>query len=383
METISNKYLDKGDIFIPYRDDSYIFIFSTSSLEEGQLKARLISLKIQEELFSLEEEELRRIEIAHSVRVLNTRTMKGGSLSEAIEQMNAEVELESPAMSIEESLATRLPPLVTEISAKNYRSENKFSKQITPLPSLNLMYMPIWDAEQEALASYLCLPSANDPDGNLLQQYRENCANQNLHGKAAYDLSILADVALELSLITENKKSVFIICPVQHDTLHRFDTYAVYKEALLKIPAMQRKHLILMIMNDDENTPLKDKFWFTTALQGLVNKLYIDVSLRNDVNLALISASGFEAVGTTLDLPIESEQNILNFIKAFGARAKVFKIPKAFVLNVCSISITTTSLCSGFDYVGGSAIHANVVHPDTVYKFRHEDLLKGLRAKHS
>ena len=225
VETISTKYLDKGDIFIPYRDNSYIFIFSTSSLEEGQLKARLISLKIQEELFSLEEEELRRIEISHSVRVLNTKMMKGGSLSEAIEHMNTEVELVSPSMSIEESLATRLPPLVTEISAKNYRSDNKFSKQITPLPSLNLMYMPIWDAEQESLASYLCLPSGKDQDGNLLQEYRENCANQNLHSKAAYDLSILAGVALELDQIAANKKSVFIICPVQHETLHRFDTY--------------------------------------------------------------------------------------------------------------------------------------------------------------
>ncbi len=86
---------------------------------------------------------------------------------------------------------------------------------------------------------------------------------------------------------------------------------------------------------------------------------------------------GLDGVGICIDTDA-SEQQVLSILNNFSATAKSHKIAHTFVLGVSSLSLTTSSVCAGFDYLGGSAIHESVHNPDTIHKFRHEDIVSNL-----
>jgi hypothetical protein len=88
-----------------------------------------------------------------------------------------------------------------------------------------------------------------------------------------------------------------------------------------------------------------------------------------------------DAAGVRLDSTAASEQEMIAVLNGFSAKAKSVKVPKTFVLGISSLSLTTSAVCAGFDFLGGTSIHEGVARPDTVHRYRYQDLLTGLLAK--
>ncbi len=61
-----------------------------------------------------------------------------------------------------------------------------------------------------------------------------------------------------------------------------------------------------------------------------------------------------------------------------STKAKALNISKTFVLGISSLSLTTSSVCAGFDLLGGPAIQEKVDEPHAVQRFLYEDLLSAL-----
>ncbi|HEY0900976.1 MAG TPA: hypothetical protein VGD95_02520, partial [Micavibrio sp.] len=107
---------------------------------------------------------------------------------------------------------------------------------------------------------------------------------------------------------------------------------------------------------------------------------FAEVPLKQGVNYQAMKAVGFDAVGVALDSTVK-EQQALSVLGGFSNAAKSHKIPLTFVMGVSTLSMTTSSVCAGFDYIGGPAIHDVVPHPDAIHKCRHEDIVTSLIKK--
>jgi hypothetical protein len=107
---------------------------------------------------------------------------------------------------------------------------------------------------------------------------------------------------------------------------------------------------------------------------------FAEVPLKQGIHYQTLKSIGIDGIGICLEKE-NPEQQIMGILNSFSSAAKSYKISHTFVLGVSSLSLTTSSVCAGFDYVGGTAIHDAVEHPDTIHKFRHENIVSALLEK--
>ncbi len=382
-ENVIDQHMDKGDIFIRYNDDTYIIIFSFASLEETTQKAALIAEEINKRLFALDEEELRSIKIRQAVSEISTETlMKAGMLGDMFGAMDNELgDLEFGFQGEEKEDEGELLDAVktTEVGTEYKNTKNLLDKKDdTELPELSYNYVPLWDTKKGALTTYLCLSTALSSEKNPFDSHQDIYANRSLSGQLDLDKSILKIVAEELKNMENDGRQFFVVCPVQHSVVYNMESYEEYKKLLSEIPEEHRKFLFLLVMDMDDTQLLKDAYWFAKPLRVLCPHVFAEIPLRRDINFSYLHNSGVDVAGVRLNKKSMTEQEILNLLNNFSAKAKTLKIPQIFVLNVASLSITTTAVCAGFDFLGGRAIHDIVKKPDNVHRYHHADLIKGL-----
>lgn len=377
-EEVMSKHLDKNDLFIRFHDESYIIIFANSSLEEGQRTAAVIAEEIRQRLFSLDEEELRKIEIRQAISEIKVSDLADQGFMDfmdfAFEGPDPYQQGTLPDEEKQEIKLSEIPKI--EIGAADYKKKPKEYKSAQPI-DLNCAYLPLWDVQRNALTTYLCLARGASKDKNLLNAHENIYRGQSADSKVALDRKILDVVRLELAQMEKDNRKLLIACPVKYKTLHEFESYEAYKEQLALIPLQQRQFLILLVQLDD-NMPTKEVYWFATPLRQFCRHIFAEVPLRRDINFNYLRNSGVDVTGIRLDDSLNSEQEIMNLLSGFSSKAKSLKIPKTFILGVSTLSLTTSSVCAGFDFLGGSAIHDEVPRPDSVHRYRHEDLLTAL-----
>lgn len=385
-EEVIDKYMDKGDIFIRYQDDTYIIIFARASLEEGQLKAAMIADEIRRRLFELDEEELRSIEIREAIGEIRTDFLVDkqfpdflDALAIDLEDIAVQKEQEAEQKAEQEKNFSLSELAGVDIEASDYRPKTSKPKKEAVLPAgLKFSYLPLWDVRRNALTTYLCLARGSANNSNLFDAYKALYKGQSGENKEALDLNILKTVKTELASMEKDGRKLLIACPVQHETLHSFESYERYKQIIQRIPPAQRQYLVFYVMNMNDNLPPKNAYWFAAPLRQFCRHVFAEIPLRRDINFNYLRSTGVDVAGVRLDGIMGSEQETINLMMAFCTKAKTLKIPMTFVLGVTSLSLTTSAVCATFDFVGGPAVHDEVERPDTVHRYRYEDLISGL-----
>ena len=133
--------MEQGDILIRYKDDSYIIIFANASLEQGQLKAAMISEGIRQRLFRLNEEELRNIEIREALRQISVDFMIGCGFPDFIDALAVEFESTSESGTVPEEKHDGVELIAiqaVEVETTNYRSTSSPKKKLTCLRIQNV-----------------------------------------------------------------------------------------------------------------------------------------------------------------------------------------------------------------------------------------------------
>lgn len=380
-EDVIDKYLEKGDIFVRYKDDTYIVIFCHASPEESRLKSSLIAEEIRRRLFELEEKELRDLEIRQAVKEVRT-----GMLQEAdflddmlgmveLEFQNSEQEIKSrPVKDPEPEIET------VEVQADDYKPPYK-SKTVHPseVQDFQCGYLPLWETNRNALTTYLSLPQTLPGEEDLFKQYQALYAGKSYEIRAEYDKIILQKLMAELQNMEKAGRKFFMVCPVQHNTVYRMQTYEPYKSMLARIPEIHRKFLFLLVMDIAGDSPPENAYWFAKSLRTLVPGIFVELPMQKKINFSYLANAGVNVAGIRLEKEKMPEQDAIKELNTFGIKAKAAKMPKTFVLQVSTLSLTTSAVCAGFDYLGGSAIHAPVNKPDSVYRYQHADLIKNLK----
>lgn len=379
-EDVIDKHMGKGDIFIRYKDDSYVVIFAYAKPEESRLKAAAIAKEIQEQLFALDEEELRDIEIRQAVSEISSDMfMEAGFLedmSDAMDSMFDDFEEEEP-FDPEKQILEALDDMETiEIDTTYSRAQT----QETPpsfgqkIPEIKVAYLPLWDTKKGALTTYLCMARNEAYADNLFEGHKQLYTDRSQKNKTKIDIAVLEAVGAELKSMADDGRKFFIVCPANHETLYHMESFELYKQALSKLPTEYRQLLLIFVMNVNETSPPKNAYWFAKPLRTLCPHVFADIPLRRDINFNYLHNSGVDVAGVRLAKGDMPEPDLIPILNSLSNKAKALKIKKTFVFDVASLSITTSAVCAGFDFLGGAAIHGPVDKPDSIHRYHHADL---------
>ncbi len=375
------EHTSPGDLSIRYKDDTYVIVFSRATLEEGRLKAALIAEDIQKKLFELNDEDLKDIEIRKAIREIRTDFLQQQSFPDFLDTIvDDDIPTSLPGQQDGEDMhgpGIGIEPV--EVSPESHRYAASPANTVAPLPeNIAFCYMPLWDVPRNALTTYLCTGYPVNSGDNLAEAHKNFYRKLSPEQKSNMDMQTLQHVMAELETLEKDGRQLLIACPVHYETVYRFENYEFYKNILEKIPASQKQYLVFVIINTGERLPPKNAYWFAAPLRAYGRHVFAEVPLRRDVNFNYLRNTGVDVVGVRLDDSAMSEHEIINILNGFAAKAKALKIPKTFAFEIPSLSLTTSAVCAGFDFLGGAAIHDAVGKPDTIHKYRHEDLLSAL-----
>lgn len=335
VEEVMSEILGKGDLYIRYRDDSYIIVFGRTSLRQGGEIAGKIAEEIRQRLFqsgvALQSIDIQR----HTVE---TKPGDIGALSE--ENIFRELERFQGARPAE-------PP-----------------PPPAPAARIRCVYQPLWDVEKGALTTYLC-------------EAEENAAEMPGFRR---DMRILETVLEELQAMAVDGRKLLIICPVRHETLYRQENFEQYRTLCESISPEQRALLVFMITDMRRDLMKMNGCWFLQALRGLGKYVFIDLPFHAHADFAALRQYRFDAAGFRLTAAADGGKTPFEMVHSCAAKAEALGIPRSFVLDVGTLSIATAAACNGVDFMGGEAVHGAVAAPDSIYRYRHENLFTGLTA---
>jgi hypothetical protein len=143
-EEIIIKHIDKTDLFLGYKDDVYVVIFTQASTEEAKEKMALITDEIRRRLFTLDEEELKRIEIKKSVKQIKTKSFLEGAFPEIIDTgFSDDMLFKQKGQKISELYSEKM-----DVSAESYKAESSINAQgLSAIYNLNYIYIPLWEVK--------------------------------------------------------------------------------------------------------------------------------------------------------------------------------------------------------------------------------------------
>lgn len=370
-EEVIGQYTGPGDIFIRYKDDTYILIFARSTPEESRLKGTLIAQEIRRRLFEMDEADLRDLEIRQTVGEIRTDKLMDLSFPDMMDAMDSLFDDRERRSGDSEK---QLPPAIktVEVEATHCKPQATLQSGYTACPEC--AWLPLWDTRQGALTAYLCLAQGS------FDAHKKLYEGKSAAEKAALDMAMIRNAAAELKRMEDHGRKFYLICPVQHETVYSFESYEPCKALLSRIPQERRAFLMILVMNMEDGLPSTQACWFAKPLRSLCPQILAEIPLRRDINFHYLHNSGVNVAGVRLNAENSMpEQDVIALLNGFSIKAKSLKIPRTFVLGVNSLSLTTSAVCAGFDYLGGPAIHEAIDRPDAVHRYRYENLLTGLR----
>jgi hypothetical protein len=389
VEQAIQKFTSKGDMHFRYKEDIYVVVFPAVEPEIGKARALLISEDIRQQLFDHNDQELQDIASDQIVEIDAYLRARDASQNPDIVQSSSYNLLKpKPKPEQQPNIGATIEvdpnskkPVVAGKAGIPKAPKVPDTNQITDPEAINYTYVPLWNVKFNALTSYICLAQqhstmSDDPFDSHEAVYFG--ASPSI--KCNLDLRVLRTVANQLMDLNAHGKKLQIVCPVHYDTLVKRSSHDQYILGCQKIPDDHKRQLIFLVIGIPEQIHASNMGKFFGALKSHCNAIHAQVSLRSQIDFNIFSNSHFSAVGVRLKRAKGSEKQLIKTLTTFGEIAKKGMIRQVFALDVPSLSITTSIVCSGFDFLGGPAIHASVDIPDNIYRFAYEDLFKDLLA---
>jgi hypothetical protein len=384
-------YLLPTDIFIRYKDETYMIIFSEAGPEESQIKMRLIAEEIKRRLFAHEEKELRNIDVEESVAVIKSRDLREkSSLSERLEHIYVDVDnnkkdhlklMERKAVAVKKKRSVGPPVSIAptfEIDPYDNGVEKEKAVAEIVEKKINVKYVPLWDVRKNGLTTYLCLAQSDHEGMDAFDSHEALFRGLSDQDAITRDMEVLDLAYKELQTAKPDTRKLTIMCPVHYGTLARADSRREYILKCQQIPKEYKESLIFLLLNLPDDLPPNTIKMFSLPLKSHCNELFAQVDMDPLLNFSILRECGFDALGVRLKNSGGGERQIISDLETFSENAKKALIKKIFALDVKSFSLTTSAIGADIDYLGGSIIHDVVDRPDSVHRFMHQDLFSEL-----
>ncbi len=378
VEEAISKYMMPNDIFIRYKDDSYVIVFAEAGIEEALIKARLIAEEIRRRLFEHEEQELKNINVEESVTTFTSKDFnKGKSLTKTLDKgfknnKNKPLKKNQPE-------SDYIPtPMEVDPYESNNKKEISNQENESRYEPVYFSYVPYWDVKKNLLTTYLCVSSFNEHSEEPFDEHENVFMGTAPSEKTRLDLLMLDNVINELNMMAKDGRKLYIACPVHYETLTRSYSFQKYILKCQEIPKEHKCYLTFVVLGLTTETYSENIPKFSKTLRKHCHAMHAQIPLDNNYKFSLFRENHFDAVGVRIKSIKSSEKDLLKRLNVFTSLAKKSLIKNTFILDVSSLSVTTSAVCDGYDFLSGSLIHENVQTPDSIYKFKHENLFSDI-----
>ena len=344
---VINEHIGDGDIFVRMKDDTYLVIFSDSTLSQGNAKSSAIAEEIRKRLFASTIDSIRLISVKKSVVETRTKDFSAMPFSRALDFLASRREVSRSA----------------DATAALPAPEYPLIKTTPALPEISIRYIPLWDHKNNAITSYFCCPET------------QTVIAKDLAG----DMALLQKAQEETARMAGDGRKFFVLCPVSHETLYKQSSFEAYKNKCAGMTEAQRRMLIIVLTDLRDEWKKANGFWFAPELKKHCQYLFLESSLGSSFDFTGLARMGFDAVGASVDNTGTSEQETMQKLVALRSKCHAAGIQKTFAMELSTLSMTMFAVCNGFDYLGGTAIHDPVSFPDGIHRYRYQDPRKHLK----
>lgn len=354
-EDTIKKYISRGDMYIRYRDESYMLVFTTATPKESELKTSLIAEEIKRRLF--EEEGIEDIEVvSQTTQISNYKVSPGLSMMEA---MDIAFEENYERSNRKVSPVRAKPSLkVIEIEAFSEEKRNAvldLGVRIEETPFRAVHYIPVWDQARGRLIAHLCLAKGYDYLASPFDAHRAYYTGMTAAEKANMDLAVLARIISWMKGNPEKQARFGIICPVRYETLVGVEGKERYRTLCQKIDERMKQFLLFMVLDMPPSIPWLSLSQVVSPLKTYGRVLCGQVPNAN-ADFESLRLAGFDNIGI-----IHSDKKV--DIEAFVAKAKKHMILKTFVLGVDDLETAAEAATAGVSFMAGQAIHGPIPDP--------------------
>lgn len=245
--------------------------------------------------------------------------------------------------------------------------------RVDPLADVQLVYRPMWDVKRNAVTTYVCVPALPAPEGKLRVGEAEiphvnepTVANQ-------LDVLIQRRVIADLRKLVAAQQRYLLCLPVHYDTLASKARRAEYIDLCQQgIPAEGAKFMIFEITQ----VPAGIHASRLLEVSATLRKFARSMLMRTTVDQASFRPAGEYGVsGVGFENAAKGVPEIrqIQDMERFAAAAKKAGLV-AYVHGLRSMSLATSAIGAGFDFVDGDVVKSVVDQPRAAYSFQISDL---------
>lgn len=378
-EQTIEKYTGRGDIYIRYKDESYILLFLTSSQVESDLKTRLIAEEIKRRLF--EDEGVDDVEVRADTARIRTNTIRKDmdfpdSIYSAVETgIEKKKALNRDVCQIMSNAPLQEPPDLSKLRRVEIDAFSDDLCKIQPLVDLGVEadrvpfravhYIPVWEQYKGRVIAFICL-ARDEVSLSPVADHVKFYAGRSKTDAGMMDMAILSQIISWMEAHGDGFASG-MICPVHYETLIGVVTKQKYRALCQRIDGQMKERLLFLVLDTPPRAPRLSLAEAISPLKTYSRKICAQIEYDANIDFESMRLAGFDNVGIiappVLPNNPESFKRGTAEIRSFITRAKKNHINITFLMGIDHPALAAEAVSSGAYYISGQAIHVPVRDP--------------------
>lgn len=235
------------------------------------------------------------------------------------------------------------------------------------LNKMRLVYRPMWDVRQNALATYICVPAFDVVPDALLTGEAAVPDVTDVETAFRLDQMVLARVIEDLRSLEAAQRKLLLVAPLHFETVASRRRRDAYLRLCSGIPPASRKLLIFELVAVPEAIPANRLLELAIQFRRFSRAVILRLPIVH-FQMPVPTETGIFAVGADLSDTERSEAELMRHMERFAAAAAKAGL-RSYVHGLGSVSLTTAAVGAGFDYIDGDMITSVVEAPRAAYRF--------------
>jgi hypothetical protein len=348
------RHLARGDVFEPHGEDGYVMLFANLSFADAQFKCRVIRNEIAQRLLGSEWPGLSKVTL--DCAQIPVATLADGGFEQAF----------TASFGDRTAAASGTPPTVlASAGADLMRAEP--AAQAAP----SWAYSLVWDFELRALIRFRLI--GRDSAGVRVHPYQQH--NEDRPEALLFDQDVkgLGRVAEDLSSLSASGRRLPVILPIHASSLSRASWANAFVAATSQAPRAARGLLTLEICAPAASLRTHSIHAFAEAM-GRIG-VACSGCFHGEPMVGPRIATPLKALNFELPYRLSSEAEAMRMI-ASAAGASLGVGAGLGVYGLRSRSLVISASTSGFRFLSGDAIHADVATLDHAVRFDLDDFYR-------
>lgn len=350
------RHLTVADMSAPYGDGLFLVVFSHLGQREAELKCLLIAREIGRRLVGSDE-------ASDVVKVRTVDIQENGDISYTDANLDASAEA-----------------LQREVGQSAIRSLSALPKLMTAsLPHwdhVQFIYRPLLSLRGMVVSTFICVPiralggqkyaSGHSVLPNPADEYQV----------ADLDMVVLAKIIADLQVTDERDVRALLCLPVHFQTLSNPRFREVYLGLCRQYLPTLTQRLIFELVDLPEGVVQSRLHDMVATLRPHCRAVIARVPLGQKV-FSSFRLAGLHAVGTDIYYAKENEEFLMHAMEHFIDKAEREGL-KTYIHGLRSVSLATSAISSGFDYIDGYSLTSVVNIPNRPLRYELRQLYAAL-----